>query len=529
MSLKREAYRALEDVVGPENISEEPAVLDSYAWAGKSLAAKRPPAPDDDKLDPRGFAFAPRSEAVLLPNDTAEVQAIVKLCNRYRMKFKAFSTGWIAGNVPGTEGVILLDLRRMNRILEINEKNMFAVVEPYVVSAQLQSELMKRGLNCNVNGAGAHTSALPLAAFWGTGHMGQSTSNGERNLLAVEWVTPEGEIIRLGSLGSPGEWFCGDGPGPSLRGIIRGATTPLGGMGVYTRAAMKVYHWPGQSGFTVQGISPHYVPVEIPPGFMIRYYSFPSIERMDEAQRKIGESQIAFELMGFPISMIAANIATSSEEERRIAEKLQNMVQGPGFIVIIAGSSPGDFEYKVRVLKMIAAETAGRSMEIVEDPKIGGALLWRFIRISGSVRETMRATGAHSGIFPGHAQFLPITRFTQKVAEIKADLQAKGLLLSDGADAFPWTEEHGYMGHAEVLYRFVLSHESIKGIQHLRQQSIKLALEEPVGVPFFVTGDRLHDVFGPVASGYHVWLRKLKKAFDPNGACDSAGYITPKE
>jgi len=37
-----------------------------------------------------------------------------------------------------------------------------------------------------------------------------------------KWVTDEGEIIRLGTLGASDEWFCGDGPGPSLRGILRG-------------------------------------------------------------------------------------------------------------------------------------------------------------------------------------------------------------------------------------------------------------------------------------------------------------------
>ena len=50
-------------------------------------------------------------------------------------------------------------------------------------------------------------------------------------VLAVEWVTPEGEIVRLGSLGSSGEWFCGDGPGPSLRGIIRGIYNAARGAG----------------------------------------------------------------------------------------------------------------------------------------------------------------------------------------------------------------------------------------------------------------------------------------------------------
>ena len=133
----------------------------------------------------------------------------------------------------------------MNRILEINEKNMYAVVEPYVIYAQLQAELMKRGLNCNITGAGSNCSGLPLAAHANLGHLSLSGSYGERNLLAAEWVTPEGEIVRLGSLGSLGEWFCGDGPGPSLRGSLRGNVMPLGGLGVYTKAAQKVYHWPG--------------------------------------------------------------------------------------------------------------------------------------------------------------------------------------------------------------------------------------------------------------------------------------------
>jgi glycolate oxidase len=526
MALKREIYGALEDVVGPDNISEEPAVLYSYAWVGMAQGVETKDLPEGKET--RFIRFARRFEAVTLPKDTAEVQAIVKLCNRNRIKFKAFSTGFIGGNVPATEGVILLDLRRINRILEINERNMYAVVEPYVISAQLQSELMKRGLNCNIIGGGSQTSALPLAAHWGLGHMGQSMSGGERNLLAVEWVTPEGEIVRTGSLGSLGEWFCGDGPGPSLKGIIRGSITPMGGMGVYTKAATKVYHWPGPSTVPTEGVSPHYAPREIPSGFMIRYFSFPSMEKLGEAMRQVGESEIAFELMGFPASMIAANMATSNQEELETFERLRKQVQGPGFIIIIVGNSSREFEYKKRVLQQIIDETNGNSLKIMEDPKTGGAQLWRFIRITASIRETFRATGDHSGIFPGHNAFAPVVKLAQKVAQVKAELQRKGLLLDDGADAFPWTEEHGFLSHAEVLFRLAASRESLEGVQYLREESAKLALKEPAGVPFSVYGDRLHDLFGPSTSNYHLWLRKIKKAFDPNGAADSACYITAK-
>ena len=119
--------------MGSEYISDDPVILDSYAWRSGLLAGT--------------VRFVPRFEAVTLPQNTEEVQAIVKLCNRYKIQFKASSTGWGPYCDPTGPGVIKIDLRRMNRIVEINEKNMYAVVEPYVIGAQLQAELMKKGLN----------------------------------------------------------------------------------------------------------------------------------------------------------------------------------------------------------------------------------------------------------------------------------------------------------------------------------------------------------------------------------------------
>lgn len=531
MALHKGIYRALEDVVGVENISEDTAILDSYAWCGLVATVRKPITPEDEKKkELLRYPFAPRAEAIVLPGSTAEVQAIVRLCNRYRIKFKAFSTGWIGGNVPATPGVILLDLRRMNRILEINEKNMYAVVEPYVISGQLHAELMKRDLVHNILSAGAQTSALPMAAFQGTGHLSQTTSNGERNVLAVEWVTPEGEIVGLGALGSSSEWFCGDGPGPSLRGVIRGITTPQGGLGVYTKAATKVYHWPVPPTFRVEGVSPHYAPSAIPPNLMIRYFSFSSYERMDEAQRKIGENETVFALMGFPVSMIASNIAMSNQEDVELLQRLRGMVQGPGFLVVVAGTSQREFEYKRQVLQKIVDENDGKSLEYLEDPKIGGPLLWRTLRPSGDAKTICRATGYFGSIFPGHSQFLPITKHTQQVMDWKAqDLIPKGFVFDDDGCAFPWTEEHGWFAHAEAFIRFSGRAESIKAVQQTIAKAWKLNLQHPVGVPFDAVGDQLHDLMGPSASNYHLWLRKIKKAFDPNGTSDSARYITAKE
>src|SRR4030042_5498144 len=129
MAISKEAYKEIEDVVGTENISDDPSIKDAY-----------------------------RSQwlTVVLPGNTEEVAAVVKLFNKHKIPFQVQSTGW--SFYPPEYDFIFVDMRRMNRIIEINEKNMYAVVEPYVIVAELQAELFKRGLTCNMKGSGSNTT-----------------------------------------------------------------------------------------------------------------------------------------------------------------------------------------------------------------------------------------------------------------------------------------------------------------------------------------------------------------------------------
>ncbi len=513
MALSKEIYRAFEDIVGNENVSNHPAIIDSYG-----LGWQRP-------------GFVERFAAIVLPKDTAEVQAIIKLCNKHRIPFKASSTGFGFWNDPAGPDVIKLDMKRMNRIVEINEKSMYAVVEPYVITAQLQAELMKRGLNMNVIGCGVNSSALPFTAHAGIGHCGETTSYRERNILGVEWVTPEGEIVRMGSLGSVGEWFCGDGPGPSLRGIVMGSVAPCGGIGVFTRAAMKVYPWPGPVDFDIEGVSPHYLPKEMPPNFFYGYYSFPTVEDMCEAQRKIGESEIAFQVMGFNVAMVAANMATNNQEDIKFLEEFRKQIQGRGFQVILAGNSANDMDYKKRVLKQIMEEHQGISLQPLDDSKIGAGFVWRCIRISASIRECFRIRGTrqHAAFLGGTQMFAKEVRYMENLAKVKQRLTDEGIIRDDTAGYIGWTHELGHLGHGEMLFQ--LNEDTPRALAatgELRAQAIKIALETHYGVPSQVGGDALHEMFGPLACNYHSWLRKVKQAFDPNDLSDALLYITAK-
>jgi glycolate oxidase len=380
---------------------------------------------------------------------------------------------------------------------------------------------MKKGLNCNVIGAGANTSALPLVGGGGDGHFGQSVSFGDRNLLAVEWVTPEGEVVRLGSLGSLDEWFCGDGPGPSLRGIIRGQVQPNGGMGVFTKAAQKLYHWPGPSTMPVEGVSPDYTLSEMPPNFLVRYFSFPSVEEQIEAERKIGESEIAFEAMGFHVGLLATNISSCNEETVKNYRRLRALVQGPGFLIIIAGDSPEDFEYKKRVLEQIITETKGKSLEPIEDPRISGGLLWRCIRITGSIRETFRAGGLFHNVGLGFGQRDIHLRYMAQVAKKKEALIDKGLIVDDSPYPFGWSLEHGHIGHTELFCQLVPAPESLEAVSELARESDMMAFNGNIAVPPRI----LMDIIGPRVCNYHLWIEKVKKAFDPNGLAESRGLL----
>ncbi|OGO07997.1 MAG: hypothetical protein A2Y92_03955 [Chloroflexi bacterium RBG_13_57_8] len=489
MALSKEIYKEFEDIVGAENICNDPAIMPAY--------------------------FSIDFAAIVLPGNTEEVQAAVRLCNRRKLKFAAVSTGWM-GMFPGD--TVLLDLRRMNRIIEINEKNMYAVVEPYVISAQLQAELMKRGLNCNIKGAGSTCSAIVK----GHGHMDQTTGGDDRNYLAVEWVTPEGEIIRLGSLGSSDAWFSGDGPGPSLRGMISGTVPPGVTPGVFTRAAQKVYPWPGPAEFPLTGVSPDYSLGEIPPNMMARYYSFPSAEKMYEAELKIGESEISYELMCFNVAMLSSNITTSNEEDVATFERLRKLVQGPGFLLIVAGHSPEEFAYFQRVLKQILKETGGKSLGPVEDPKIAGTLLCQCIRVSASIRETFRFGKASWGGFAVMGQRDLTMKWLQEAGQRKGGAIEKGLAVDDGAaffGCFGWGVEHGHLGKSEIFYRATEAPGAKEAAVEWRRQTNMRALDGCFSVPMGLPPD----IVGPRISNYLDWLTKFNAAFDPNGVVPRAG------
>ncbi|HOD76575.1 MAG TPA: FAD-binding protein, partial [Syntrophorhabdaceae bacterium] len=116
-------YQALADIVDAEHVSDRPEELYIYSF---DLGTAEPHRPD--------YVVAPRT--------TGQVREIVRLANREKVPVVPLGGGLsLAGLAVPLKGGILIDLKRMDRILEVNEKGRYAVLECGVSQGQLTSYL----------------------------------------------------------------------------------------------------------------------------------------------------------------------------------------------------------------------------------------------------------------------------------------------------------------------------------------------------------------------------------------------------
>lgn len=142
-----------------------------------------------------------RPGLVVLPADTGEVAAVMRLCHEHRVPVvvRGAGTGYTGGAVPAAGGVVL-SVERLNRILEIDQVNLVATVEPAVITGDLQRAVEDVGLfyppdpasldRSSIGGNVAECAGGPRAFKYGTT---------KRYVLALEAVLPTGEVIRTGS------------------------------------------------------------------------------------------------------------------------------------------------------------------------------------------------------------------------------------------------------------------------------------------------------------------------------------------
>jgi glycolate oxidase len=507
----------------------------------------------------------------VLPQSTQEIQAIMRFCSSSHYMAKPLSTGFHAAAAASQENVIILDLKRMNRVLEIDTQNQIAVIEPYVRAVDLQTELVKQGLNCHIVSSGANHSLLAShAAAWGYGVTGTATSYSGRNLLGVEWVLPTGEVVTLGSAGSGCGWFSPDGPGPSLRGIVRGFQGTFGGLGVFTRCAIKLYKWDGPREWDIEGQSPKYILKRVPPRSALNAIAFPSRAAEKDAGYKMGEADLNHGEFRTPMFFAALGL-TENNEDLKIALE-SGIFQKIGQDILstaIFAASQAEFAWKMKALKEILRETggviipmnlplrpgvlklAGRLTKNLRDPLVllrrfpvlqdviqrlpfgqqlkrekQSTLFWLLFRNANNTQAAFRPSQGIATMLGAFDTWDLAHTQAEYVAQIKQPYIRQGLILDDGGDlgsGGPF--EHGHLGYLEGIILYDPGNpQSALAARQLVQAGVQDAIDHAMGVPIAAFGVEANQVFGPACGNYHLWLARIKAALDPQAASDPFFY-----
>ncbi len=557
--IDKDLFNELGEIVGDDYAECSAPILDAYAYQFLS------------QMVTGGSPWIHRPLAVVLPGNEREVQAIVKVANKYKVHYKAHSTGWGFYSAAGKDDVVLIDLRRMNRIIDIDERNMIAVIEPYVNGVELSREANRHGLCNHIVGAGGNASVLAsVTSMMGQGWTGIYTSFNNRNLMGCEWVMPDGELVTMGSAGSTGDWFSANGPGVGLRGVFRGFAGALGGLGVFTKAAAKLYHWNGPEEVKLKGKSPDYH-ADIPERMGMYLISWPDWESAEAGFYRMGEAEIGYALCRNAPAGVCAAATTSNAEfaelwETGIAQTHPNLAN-----FILHGASERELKFNEECLHRILDETNGkifltnrlspyyvkslakfmgstvnqlgtrksaagfykfarqlRKLMVGKGPNFMNEMLWlATVRTSLTARGAFRFGGSFWTTFGAVVTPACAAESGRRGTELKKKYIENGKFVDDGADNGWWCSyENSHMAHLEELAAYdPADPHSSSGVSEYVKDSIEISCKEALGVNMNTAGNVMNAMTGMVTSGYDRYLREIKKRLDPNDAADGSSYV----
>lgn len=220
------------------------------------------------------------ADMVVRPGSLEELSAVVAHCHAAGRPIVSRGGGmsYTGGYVPARDGSVLLDMRRMNRVLEINVDDMYVIVEAGCTWKDLYETLAPHGVRtpywgplsgayATVGGALSQNSLFHGSGVWGT--VAESV-NGMKVVLA------DGTIVTTGSWAHKHSKPFWRHFGPDLTGLF---TADTGAMGVKAVVALRLIVTPAHTGFLS--------------------FAFETLDAMLSAQVKIARLRIASECYGF--------------------------------------------------------------------------------------------------------------------------------------------------------------------------------------------------------------------------------------
>ena len=221
-AIKSKVVEELEKIIGSGFVSTNEADLYIYSYDLTPAEANWP-------------------DIVVLPQSLEELKAVISLANKEKVPVIPYIAG---GNVGGLtiplEGGMVVDLKRMNRIIDVSETNMYALVEPGVTFGQLKAYLDKNHPTLKYTYAFSppSTGVISNALVQGLDNLSFRYGAASNWVQGLEVVLGTGEIVRVGSCAVSDSWHAVV-PMPELTGLFLGWQ---GTTGIITK--MSVALWP---------------------------------------------------------------------------------------------------------------------------------------------------------------------------------------------------------------------------------------------------------------------------------------------
>ncbi len=213
--------KALEEIVGPEFVSNQPEERYIYSMDPGTMHPKEP-------------------DFVVMPGTTREVAKIMALSNKLNVPVVPMGAGLVlSGLTRALKGGIILDMKRMNHILEVNETSRYAIVEAGASQGMLQAYLKKHhpDLKHSMPDAPPMATIAGNITIHGSGHLSHAAGFHSDMLNGLEVVLPTGKVVRIGSCATSSHWYA-RAPLPDLAGLFLGWA---GTTGVVTKMAVKLF------------------------------------------------------------------------------------------------------------------------------------------------------------------------------------------------------------------------------------------------------------------------------------------------
>ena len=543
MAYSEIALKALRDIVGDENAADDPVLCQSYSrvqWTA------------DGCVQRSQLGTKMRPACVVMPGSAEEVQAVIKLANRYKFRFIPRGSGMINSAFPNDEGTVVIDPKRMDKILKVDKDNMYMVIEPYVNFAACQAEAMKVGCSFPSPPAGAQVSALANIQWHGAYGNSWLSALGANQLLSFEVVLPNGELLRSGSVsqsGSEEDWIWNDGPGPDLRGFFRGAQFGhAGGMGMVTKISTRLFPWPGPTIFPTEGNGvakeSHF------PQDKIRWFMIDFPEAMKEYP-KFEEEQLRwscdlhYEIARAELAIVVQHNAKQfmwtwaarSKEEFHKGAKEDFYPHGYNIVALCALTSVDQLDYEEKVLRHIVDKMGGTFLSEESPDQLDRERYKVWMRITNDWIRTghsMRLSRPSDCFHQGTACLDSIDSVTDEILRANREqrkLTEQGL----GSHLLPISLHGGWISPTEKGYGALMTtdlwpeqepEKASEAIQFLLGSLKGMLGSKSAGCTVCLLGPA-YDLLGPQFFNVHLLVKDIKREFDPQNISNPPYATTP--